>query len=180
MALTVRRIDTVVAFALAAAYNLFKREMAESLSTLPHCDITSLPSSGDWLAPTSTPDIVTNADAAALPAVLLIANEAKAVYNRHIADAVAHKAADTANVVSTAAATDQGTANTLLNAIKAKINLHLAQAGVHFTNDATNTIAAADATDLASSVTLANAVKAALNAHIQFGFTSPSINLVAA
>lgn len=180
MALTVRRIDTVVAFALAAAFNLFKREVAESLSTLPHCDITSKPLSGDYMAPTATPDIVLNDDAVDLTGVKLIANEAKAVYNRHIADAVAHKAADTSNAVSTAAATDQTTANTLLNAIKTKLNLHLTQSGVHFTNDGTNTISASNASDLATSVTLANAVKAALNAHIQFGFTSPSLNIVAA
>ncbi len=178
MALKVRKQNDGLVLAAIAAYNLFKREVTSSLTSYPHCDITST-TSGNFTAPTSAPLLVTAATATTLPLVLLSANNAKAIYNLHIADAVAHKAAS-ALLVTTPAATTQGTANTLLNAIKAAYNLHIASATYHFTADATNPISAADASDLGTSETLADAIKAALNAHIQFGFTSPSLQVTPA
>lgn len=109
-----------------------------------------------------------NANAAALPAVLVLANSLRQKLIDHLAstgDVGAHRAASAATVTA-AVATTQGTANTLLTQEKARFNTHLTEAGVHLVADAANTIVAADATDLASSITLANAVKAAYNAHI--------------
>jgi len=109
-----------------------------------------------------------NADAAALPAVIVLANSLRGKLIAHLAstgDVGAHRAASAATVTA-AVATDQATANTLLNMEKARWNTHLAEAGVHIVNDATNTVAAVDATDLATSIALANEIKADFNAHI--------------
>lgn len=177
MALQVRSIGADIMFALVTAYNLQKREFTANETTYPHCDITSTPG-GNYRAPTSSPYICVSATATDLPTVITRLNEAKAVMNVHLVDAVGHKAADA--VIATADASDQATANTLANAIKAKFNTHGASATFHFTADGTNVIAAADATDLASSVTLANEIFTDLNAHIQFGPTAPSIQLIPA
>lgn len=109
-----------------------------------------------------------NADAAALPAVIVLANSLKTKINAHLlstGDTGAHLAASAA-VIDAADASDQATANTLLTQIKARFNTHLTEAGVHMVADATNTSTQANATDLASSVALANELKGDFNAHI--------------
>lgn len=176
MAINVRNAANAVLPNLVAQFNKFKRVYTESETSYPHADITST-TSGAYGALVSTPAIMSSAAASDLPTVLVRANEAKAVLNVHLVDALAHKAADT--VIATADATDQTTANTLLNAIKAKLNTHDADAAVHFTADATNTVSAADATDLASSVTLANELYTDINAHIQFAIDVDTLNIVA-
>jgi len=109
-----------------------------------------------------------NADAAALPAVITLANSLKAKLNAHLVssgDVGAHRAASAATVTA-ADATDQATANTLLTQEKARYNTHLAEANVHIVNDTTNSVGTADATDLPTSIALANAIKAKYNLHI--------------
>lgn len=176
MAINVRNATNSVLPNLVAQFNKLKRVYTESDTTYPHADITST-TSGPQSALVSTPAIMSSATASDLPTVIVRANEAKAVLNVHLVDAVAHKAADT--VIATANATDQTTANTLLNAIKAKLNTHDASTAAHFTADATNTVSTADATNLASSIALANALFTKINAHIQFAIDVDSINIVA-
>jgi hypothetical protein len=109
-----------------------------------------------------------NADAAALPAVIVLANSLRQKLIDHLAstgDVGAHRAASAATVTA-AIATDQGTANTLLTMEKARFNTHLTEAGVHMVADAANTVGAADAINLGTSITLANEIKAKYNLHI--------------
>ena len=165
MPITVRKLDSSLTRATALAHNTMLRAITADLTTYPHAD-ASARTSGDFTSPIVTVLACVLANATTLNTTIALANELKIVCNEHFGDAVAHDAADTANVITTAIASDQTTANTLLNAIKTNVNLHLAQAGVHFTNDAINTVSAADATDAGSSQTLATALKAAVNAHI--------------
>jgi hypothetical protein len=179
MAITARRTEKARLVALITAYNLWKREVTETLTSYPHCDVSSK-TTWDDVSPTTTPDICSSASATTLPTVILRANNAKAVWNRHVADAVAHKAADSTNVITSPNASDQTTSNTLLNELKADINLHMSQAGVHFTDDGINAVSSPDASDLGTSETLANEIYTVINAHIQFGPDSPSVKITAA
>jgi hypothetical protein len=77
----------------------------------------------------------------------------------------AHLADDTANVASSANASNTATAITLLNEIKGDFNAHIASTTFHVAADATNGVTSADATDEASALTLANEIKEDLNAH---------------
>lgn len=176
MAINVRNAANVVIPNLVAQFNKFKKIYTETETTYPHADITST-TSGAYTALVSTAAIMSSATASDLPTVIVRANEAKAVLNVHLVDALAHKAADT--VIATADASDQTTANTLLNAIKAKLNTHDASTTYHFTADATNTVAAADASNLGTSITLANELFTDINAHIQFAIDVDTINIVA-
>lgn len=183
MAITAHKNADELAFAAVTAFNLLKRELCSSLSTYPHCDITSTPG-GSYAAPTSTSLLPSSASATTLPTTITRAENIRAVLLVHFVDTIAHVATDaTAYTAITKAtvptATDQTTVNALLNAIKAAWNTNLASTATHFTADATNTVATADATDLASSEALANALYTAVRAHIVFSFTTPSIKAVA-
>jgi hypothetical protein len=179
MALTARKNPDAMIFALVAAHNAAQRAYTLNETTYPHADITSVPG-GDYTAPTST--AVANAAAAAttLGTTLTSANESKRIANLHMADALAHEAADADHLISSPDATDQTTANTLLNELKTDLNLHFLDADSHYTADATNVVDAADATDAGSSQTLADDIKAKLNAHILFSSTAPMLDIVPA
>lgn len=116
---------------------------------------------------------VADGGTADLAAVLVIANALKAAYNLHCASTSEHVAADATNLVTAAAATDQGTADTLLNDIKAKFNLHLAYAASHrgptLASTVVYTVATTDSSSLATSKTLAAALLIAINAHFAAG-----------
>lgn len=172
MSVLVRNIDGLLAEALVDAFDKLKREVVLELETWAHADISSKAD--------GTPDLVTGSAAVDLPTVLVLANSAKAVYNRHLNDTVGHKVADAAHVVSAAVAADQASANILLNAVKAAYELHRVSTTYHYTADSTNNVTAADATDLASSETLANDLKAKINGHINSAIKCPSLKVVAA
>jgi hypothetical protein len=98
MALQIRRSGDPLAEQMANAYNLFKREVTESLATYPHADITSL-TTGDQRPPgmltatqLSIAGTTTN-----LALVLALAESARFVMLTHYDDDVAHKAVDAAN-----------------------------------------------------------------------------------
>lgn len=123
------------------------------------------------------------ADATNLATAVALANQCKAVYNAHVGDVLAHKAADgtaEANDAANPNAGDGGLAAaiTLVNDIKAKYNTHRASTTFHYSADSTNTIVTADATDLASLETLVNDVKAKLNAHMASAPSAPSLRVV--
>ncbi len=181
MAYDVRKNTDGLAFALAKAFNLYKREVTETLTSFPHCDITSVPTSDDYRDPTTTPLVVVTTSATTLPTVKAVANDMKRCFNLHCADAVCHKAADDTNPFDTAdlvTGDSQGATDTWVNALKVAINAHYTESGVHFTDDSTNTISTADASDLTSSEVLVTAMRTKLNAHVALAPTSPSLNLV--
>jgi hypothetical protein len=180
MALSVRKTTDTVLFALVASFNALKRELAAQLTTMPHADVSSKASTGDYHAPVAgAADIDGSAAATDLASTIARANSLKAVYNRTIADADAHKAAD-AGIVAVADTTDLASAETLLNAIKTAYAAHRVSTAFHFTADDVNAVAAPDASDLASAEALANDLHAQINAHIQAGFAAPSIKLIEA
>ncbi|HEU4615554.1 MAG TPA: hypothetical protein VFS15_25845 [Kofleriaceae bacterium] len=119
---------------------------------------------------------VTAADAADLATSLVLANDIKAIYEFHLADTLAHKAADAAPALTKA--TDLASAETLANAIKADYNTHRASTTYHYNADATNAVASADATDQASLNTLLNEMKGDLNAHLASGPSAASLRAV--
>jgi len=71
----------------------------------------------------------------------------------------------TADLITTADATDATTGNALANELKADFNTHLASTKRHAAADATNVTSTADATDAATLQALVNAWKADFNAH---------------
>jgi hypothetical protein len=163
--------------ALVAAYNGFVRGFVDNSTTYPHADITGT-AGGDYRHPTSTPYTVTAADATTTATLRALCQNIYRVYSTHIADDLAHEAADATNVIAAglpADDADQTALNTFLNQAKAAYNLHRSQSGVHFTNDSGNAIGSADATDAASSYTLANEIKVDLSAHVQAG---PAYHLI--
>lgn len=166
---TVRNSDRAVLFGLVQAMN--KTRVLNVGSVFHYDQLADM--SGDFERPTVTLTTVTAAAATNLATSITLANQLKAVFNRHIADALddhgcgAHAVADATNVVTTAdAATLLAEVQTLLNAIKTKFNAHLTQASVHANNDGTNTEATADATDQTTANALATSLKAKLNAHM--------------
>lgn len=179
MAIEVRKGSDAVKAALVSQHNALLQKVAATLTTEPHADITST-TSGDFSAPVATPLTVPTAAVNTLPKVVARANVLKLYFNTHLADAVAHKAADATNPVTTADATDQGTANTLLNAIQSAFNAHLTQSGVHYTNDTTNPDSTTVASDLGTSETLATNLTTAFNAHIQMALGNLAVKLISA
>jgi hypothetical protein len=102
-------------------------------------------------------------------------------YLRHVADTLAHAAADTTNDLDDGVAAemaadvvDLNSAIEVANGIKAAYNAHRSQAGVHPTNDAGHAITSLDATDQGSLNTLLNELKTDLNAHMASGLSTPS------
>jgi hypothetical protein len=184
MALPVRKLALPLLFSLAYAFNALKKEVAAGIgSAKVHADVTSKPTTQtDDFTAASTPDIAASANASNLATSVTLANEIKAIYNRHVADDLAHKVG-TSPAIATADASVAGTVTTviaLVNATKAAFNTHIASTTYHYAADGTNSVATADATDQTSANALANALKTALNAHIQLGLATPSLKLLPA
>ena len=166
--------------ALVAAYNGFVRDFIANSTTYPHADITGT-AGGDYRHPTSTAFVVTAADASTTATLRTLCQNIYRVYSTHIADDLAHSAADATNTIAAglpADDADQTALNTFLNQAKVALNAHRSQASVHFTNDASNQVTSADATDAATSYTLANEIKTDLNAHVQSGPAFHAIKLL--
>lgn len=177
MGLPTRNMDRDLLIGLVTVHNNAMRTLAAGSSAV-HADISAYPS-GNAEAPAVTADTVTAADASDLATSITLLNQIKAVYNRHVADVCAHKAADTA--VSTADATDLTTAEALANAIKSAHNAHCANTSACYGADSTNTVSTTNATNLATTEALATALKAGINAHILTGPPSyPTILTVVA
>lgn len=175
MAFLTRKLSDTIAFALVAANN--KRQV-DAVASLFHADITQK-TTGDWQSPVVTSDLVTSADGSSEATNITLANEMKAVLNRHFADDYAHNTAVSAQV-TTADASDEATSVTLANALKAAYNTHRTASNVHFTNDSTNAVAASDATNTATVSTLLNEMKGDLNAHIISAPAGAMIRLIPA
>lgn len=175
MAYRVRKTTDAMVFAIVAQQNA--RQQA-SVASFFHADITQKPG-GSYQAPTVTNDTITAANASDLATSVTLANNCKAVINRHFADDYAHDSAVSAQV-ATADATDLATGITLANALKAAYNTHRAAASVHFTNDGANATAATDATDQSSLNTLLNEIKTDFNAHVISAPIGSMIRLVPA
>lgn len=177
MAVTLRKIDSILARASADALNRLRVDMLQvKAGAVFHVDTSPADAS-----PT----------AADLPTVIVMANALKAELNTSFASALqktitsstygqgVHMVADATNTIAAAAASDLATSITLLNAIKTAFNAHLTQAGVHITNDGTNTVATTNASDLPTSITLANALQGKVNAHFAAALAHQAVVLVA-
>ena len=175
MAYTTRKLPNVMVNALVAAHNL---RQEESVSTFFHADTTQT-TSGDYTAPTVADDLVTAANGTNAATNIVLANDIKAVLNRHFADTYAHDTDVTAEV-TTADATDDATSWALANALKTAYNAHLTDANVHFNDDSTNDVTNANGTNAATTATLLNEMKSDVNAHIVSAPAGAMIKLVPA
>jgi hypothetical protein len=175
MAFTTRKLTDNMAAALVAAVNL---RQTESVGSFFHADTTQR-TTGHYLSPVVADEQVASANGSSVPTNVTLANEIKALLNRHFADTLAHNTAVSA-AISTADASDDATSITLANAIKAAYNTHLSASNVHYTNDATNTTAATDATNTATCSTLLNELKGDINAHVVSAPLGAKIKLVPA
>lgn len=174
MAFTVRKLTDEVARAIVDAINL---RQTESVASFFHADTTQKTTGRSESGLTVTDDTITAANGSSAGTNVTLANDAKAVINRHFADSLAHNSA-VSSAVSTADATDDATSITLANALKAAYNTHLSASNVHFNNDATNAVAAADATNTATCSTLLNELKGDYNAHVVSAPLGAMIKLV--
>lgn len=161
MAFTTRKATDAIAAALVAAHNL---RQTEAVASFFHADTTQK-TTGDYLNPVVADDLVTAANGTNAATNIVLANDIKAVVNRHFADTYAHDTDVTAQI-TTADATDDATSWALANSIKADYTVHITDANVHFNNDGTNTVTNADATNAATASTLLNEIKGDVNAHI--------------
>jgi len=175
MAYKTRKTPDVMVNALVAAHN-FRQE--ESVASFFHADTTQK-TSGHYQNMTVADDLVTAADGSGDATNSTLANEIKAVLNRHFADTLAHDTAVSAQV-STADGTDEASNVTLANALKSAYNTHLSASNVHFNNDGTNDVTSSNATDTASTSTLLNEMKDDLNAHIVSAPAGAMIELIPA
>lgn len=182
MALHVRKLKGDLAFALAKAFNEFKKEVSLGLASAKvHADITSKAAGGDWRGPNSASALTVTAanGAGTLAALRTLCLDIYNVYLAHLADDLAHKVADPAPVlVKPTSSSTLVDLQTFVNAVKADYNTHRASTTYHGVADGTNTITSADATDQASADTLANELKADLNLHMAAAMTSPSLKLL--
>lgn len=124
---------------------------------------------------------VDTAIASDLDSAIALAKALIYAYLRHVADTLAHAAADTTNDLDDGVAAemaadvvDLNSAIEVANGIKAAYNAHRSQAGVHPTNDSGHAITSLDATDQGSLNTLLNELKTDLNAHMASGLSTPS------
>jgi hypothetical protein len=176
MAFNIRKVPDAIVFGLVAAHN---KGQEERVASFFHADVTSVNDSAEYQSPTVTPDTITAAASSSEATAVALANDAKAVINRHFADTFAHDSAVSAQM-TTASATNLATAVTLANAIKAAYNAHRTASNVHFTNDATNAVAASDATDQTSVNTLLNEIKSDFNAHVVSAPAGAMVRLIPA
>lgn len=168
-----------LATALVKGYNIMKRDLATAASKV-HADVTGkAPASGgyDFNSHTQTADIAASATATDLTTAITRATELSAVYGRHIADTLAHKAADATNVNAAATPTDAATLVTYVNALRTAYEAHRASTTYHYTADSTNTFGSA-CTDLTTALVLINDEFTKLNAHVQAAPVAPSIQIV--
>jgi hypothetical protein len=191
MALTIRKIDTSVAFAAAAALNLQRKAIVDALTSYPHYDATAT-TSGHFTLPVASALQVTAADASSLATLRTLARDIWFVATTHFADAIAssganggaHAAADDTATTSFGSQTAEDASlsalQTALNAYKAALNVHASQSGVHSHDDSALSISTTDASDQSTANALANAIKSALNTHISAALAGPSIKIVAA
>jgi hypothetical protein len=180
MALHVLKSDSSAVFACVSAINQIKRDLAAALTKF-HADITSKPAGGDFVRPTdeSALTIVSANGDGTLATLRTLCAEIYFVYLAHLADDLAHKAADAPPALTQPTSTSTLAAlQTFLNAVKADYNVHRASTTYHYTADATNTITSADGSDQATSDTLANEIKLDFNAHMAGAPASPSIKLI--
>lgn len=175
MAVRARKTPDAILHALVHVHNL---RQEEAVASFFHADTTQT-TSGHYDNPAIADDLVASADGSDDATNITLANEIKAVLNRHFADTRAHDSAVSAEV-ATADATNEATSVTLANALKAAYNTHLSESNVHFNNDGTNTVTSSDATDTASVSTLINEMKDDLNAHIVSAPAGAMINVVPA
>lgn len=181
MAYTTRKSADDIAFALASAHNLFVRKVVAGLMTYFHHDTLSTPS-GSYMAPVATTRTVTAADSSSLATSRTLARDIYPIYVLHIADTLAHDAADSTNTIAFGLpAASESLANliTWANQAKAAYNAHRTQASVHPLNDTVNIVTASDATDQSSLNTLLNDIKAQLIAHLASSPGSVMVNVVA-
>jgi hypothetical protein len=176
MAISTVDSPLAIAKALAVALNASRREPT-FVGTKFHADVTST-TSGDVNNLVATPLAVVAPAATNLATLLTLCGELKIKVRDHLADALAHKVADTANTTAAATPTDLATAQTFLNELKADYNTHIASTTYHYTADAANGIAAADATDLASAQTLANEIRTDFFVHVASAPAGNSIKLL--
>lgn len=124
---------------------------------------------------------VTTPNASDLDSAIALAQALVYAYLRHVADTLAHAAADTTNDLDdsdaakiAATIVDLSSTSAVANVLKRDLNAHRAQSGVHPTNDSGHAITSPDATDQGSLNTLLNELKSDLNAHMAAGLSTPS------
>lgn len=176
--LQVRKTPHAVAMACLKMLNELRREVTAGSGTAKvHNAITSTPG-GDAYNPTGTSLQIVSANASDLATSVTLGSEIRTVWMRHYVGTMAHKVADTVNVLAAADPTDLATGITCANEIKADYELHRASTTYHYVADATNTIAAVDATDQSSLNTLLNELKTDINAHITTSLGGSAILVV--
>ncbi|MBW2264095.1 MAG: hypothetical protein JRG91_19195, partial [Deltaproteobacteria bacterium] len=115
-----------------------------------------------------------------LEMAMRLANEFKVDFNAHIASLVFHTAADGANAMVAANATNLGTLITLINEARTNYEAHRVLVGggpCHGQADAVNVIAAAVSTDLDTVVVLLKDLKAKMTAHQANIAGAPQVHL---
>jgi len=155
-----RNADSMAAAAVAAN----NRRQLDAVASFFHADTTQR-QTGRYDSPVVADDLVSAANGTDDATNSVLANDIKAVVNRHFVDDYAHDTALSA-VITTADGTDTATNFALANAIKAAYNTHASASGVHFNNDGTNTVTNADGTNAATTATLLNEIKGDVNAHV--------------
>lgn len=167
MALLARKGTDGVMYAVVKAHNATRAELAV-VGEYYHADVTSI-ETGDFMNPGATAMTVDHATATTHATAAEMAYEFAQKFNLHLADDLAHKIADTDNVITDefpTAATSESDLADFITGLKTAYNLHIADTDFHYTADEDNDVATTNATDDASSITLINALKTAFNAHI--------------
>lgn len=115
-----------------------------------------------------------------LDSMIALAKNLHDVYSTHIADTLAHAAADSTNAigVTKASIVSQATAITFANALKAAYNAHRSQSGVHHADDSGNATTATNASNASTLATLLNEMKADINAHLATALAGSSLRVV--
>ena len=181
MSIDVRQGTDEVIPNLVASYNALRGTIAIATGVAKyHKDITSAGTSFvDPKAKSQTNLQIASADSTDTPSMVALANELQTKLLTHMADAVAHKVADTTNnsaLSGTAVATDAPTAQTLASALKTAYNATIASTTFHYTADASTN--ATTITDAPTARTALNDIKAKFNAHVTNAPAGASLNMV--
>jgi len=147
-----------------ATIRVFMNVPADSTYTLNQSN-WSIYQFGPHIVP-DTVNIISSIDSFDLPSVILLLNDAKAQFNKHITELVPHTRIDLDDFINTSDAFDYYSSIDLVNALTRSFLSHIFRKNMHTYNDLVLSPSMSVPHDLTSLISLSNNFKSLYNQHI--------------